>query len=248
MIAPLRTHLCSDSNWEHSTALDLFPWGCAKKKKTKNDFQRKMFRGEKWTKMRGEKVDRWARSIQVVYLACGEQEFYKAVSLHGAESAFLSCAQMTAWGKHLVVIIRGWKKKQFAVMCSANSASRLQQLLALFMKLSLLATSRLVNSVRLLIHIQRGQQRQAWRGLSAALTVKRQSAFTCNYRICRVRLKIHHRRSFFYPAFHSLWLEVLNLARQPKGPIGGWHPSYQRHFQSVLKRVGPTTRFRSLYV
>lgn len=42
---------------------------------------------------------------------CGEQEFYKAVSLHGAESAFLSCAQMTAWGKHLAVIIRGWKKK-----------------------------------------------------------------------------------------------------------------------------------------
>lgn len=39
-----------------------------------------------------------------------EQEFYKAVSLHGAESAFLSSVQMTAWGKHLVVIIRGWKK------------------------------------------------------------------------------------------------------------------------------------------
>lgn len=119
-------------------------------------------------KSTGERV-----KSKVVYLVYDEQEFYKAVSLHGAESAFLSSAQMTTWGKHLVVIIRGWGKKQFAVMCSANSASRLQHLLTLFMKLSLLATSRLVNSVRLLISIQREQQRRAWRGLSAALTVKR---------------------------------------------------------------------------
>lgn len=40
----------------------------------------------------------------------GEEEFYKAGSLHGAESAFLSSVQVTVRGKHLLVIIRGWKK------------------------------------------------------------------------------------------------------------------------------------------